>query len=105
MCVGIGHTHSCSMQYQCPQRCLTSEFFLRNTRFRRPPHRSRRTVLPRYNGRMHLFGSDTDEKSPGTGPLEITVLGAGMAGSEAAWQAAERGARVRLVEMRPVKQT
>jgi methylenetetrahydrofolate--tRNA-(uracil-5-)-methyltransferase len=26
-----------------------------------------------------------------------------MAGSEAAWQAAERGARVRLVEMRPVK--
>lgn len=28
-----------------------------------------------------------------------------MAGSEAAWQAAQRGAKVRLVEMRPVKQT
>ena len=33
----------------------------------------------------------------------VTVIGAGMAGSEAAWQAANRGGRVRLVEMRPVK--
>jgi methylenetetrahydrofolate--tRNA-(uracil-5-)-methyltransferase len=33
----------------------------------------------------------------------VTVVGAGMAGSEAAWQAANRGAHVRLVEMRPVK--
>jgi len=33
----------------------------------------------------------------------VTVIGAGMAGSEAAWQAAERGAQVRLIEMRPVK--
>ncbi len=36
---------------------------------------------------------------------EVIVLGAGMAGSEAAWQAARRGARVRLVEMRPVRQS
>ncbi|RYE62043.1 MAG: methylenetetrahydrofolate--tRNA-(uracil(54)-C(5))-methyltransferase (FADH(2)-oxidizing) TrmFO, partial [Oxalobacteraceae bacterium] len=36
---------------------------------------------------------------------EVVVLGAGMAGSEAAWQAAERGAKVRLYEMRPVKNT
>lgn len=35
----------------------------------------------------------------------VTVIGAGMAGSEAAWQAANRGAKVRLVEMRPVKMT
>lgn len=35
----------------------------------------------------------------------VTVLGAGMAGSEAAWQAAERGVHVRLFEMRPVRQT
>ncbi len=35
----------------------------------------------------------------------ITVIGAGMAGSEAAWQAAQRGAKVRLIEMRPVKMT
>lgn len=38
------------------------------------------------------------------GPV-VTVIGAGMAGSEAAWQAAERGAKVRLIEMRPVKMT
>ncbi|MGH9944818.1 MAG: methylenetetrahydrofolate--tRNA-(uracil(54)-C(5))-methyltransferase (FADH(2)-oxidizing) TrmFO, partial [Pyrinomonadaceae bacterium] len=36
---------------------------------------------------------------------EIVVIGGGFAGVEAAWQAAERGARVRLYEMRPVKQT
>lgn len=34
---------------------------------------------------------------------EITVIGAGLAGSEAAWQAAERGIKVNLYEMRPVK--
>jgi methylenetetrahydrofolate--tRNA-(uracil-5-)-methyltransferase len=36
---------------------------------------------------------------------QITVIGAGLAGSEAAWQAASRGVRVRLYEMRPVKRT
>ena len=32
----------------------------------------------------------------------LTIIGAGLAGSEAAWQAAERGVRVVLYEMRPV---
>lgn len=32
----------------------------------------------------------------------LTVIGAGLAGSEAAWQAAERGVQVVLYEMRPV---
>jgi len=32
---------------------------------------------------------------------EVTVVGAGMAGSEAAWQLAELGLRVALVEMKP----
>src|SRR5213594_830522 len=31
----------------------------------------------------------------------VTVIGGGLAGCEAAWQAARRGARVRLFEMRP----
>ena len=35
----------------------------------------------------------------------ITVYGAGLAGCEAAWQAAERGVRVTLVEMKPHKHT
>ena len=36
---------------------------------------------------------------------EITVYGAGLAGCEAAWQAAERGVKVKLVEMKPQKFT
>jgi methylenetetrahydrofolate--tRNA-(uracil-5-)-methyltransferase len=36
---------------------------------------------------------------------EVTVIGGGLAGSEAAWQAAEMGCPVELWEMRPVKQT
>lgn len=35
----------------------------------------------------------------------ITIIGGGLAGSEAAWQAAERGANVVLYEMRPVRPT
>jgi methylenetetrahydrofolate--tRNA-(uracil-5-)-methyltransferase len=36
---------------------------------------------------------------------EVTVIGGGLAGSEAAWQAAEFGCSVELWEMRPVKET
>ncbi|HYH85771.1 MAG TPA: methylenetetrahydrofolate--tRNA-(uracil(54)-C(5))-methyltransferase (FADH(2)-oxidizing) TrmFO, partial [Pyrinomonadaceae bacterium] len=36
---------------------------------------------------------------------EIVVIGGGLAGTEAAWQAAQEGARVRLYEMRPVRET
>jgi methylenetetrahydrofolate--tRNA-(uracil-5-)-methyltransferase len=35
----------------------------------------------------------------------VTVVGGGLAGSEAAWQAASRGVRVTLHEMRPVRPT
>lgn len=35
----------------------------------------------------------------------VTIIGAGLAGTEAALQLAERGFKVRLVEMRPVKNT
>ena len=36
---------------------------------------------------------------------ELTVLGGGLAGCEAAWQAAERGVQVALYEMRPQRPT
>jgi methylenetetrahydrofolate--tRNA-(uracil-5-)-methyltransferase len=36
---------------------------------------------------------------------KVTVIGAGLAGSEAAWQIAQQGVQVTLYEMRPVKQT
>src|SRR5919107_6225813 len=36
---------------------------------------------------------------------EVVVIGGGLAGAEAAWQAARAGARVRLYEMRPERQT
>jgi len=35
----------------------------------------------------------------------VTVIGGGLAGSEAAWQLARQGVAVRLYEMRPVRQT
>src|SRR2546427_7977519 len=36
---------------------------------------------------------------------DIVIIGGGLAGSEAAWQAANRGAKVTLYEMRPKEQT
>ena len=35
--------------------------------------------------------------------INVTVVGAGLAGSEAAWQLAQRGIQVELIEMRPKK--
>ena len=37
--------------------------------------------------------------------MVVTVIGGGLAGSEAAWQIARLGAKVRLYEMRPVRST
>ena len=37
--------------------------------------------------------------------MEATVIGAGLAGSECAWQLAQRGIRVTLREMKPEKRT
>ena len=36
---------------------------------------------------------------------ELIIIGGGLAGSEAAWQAAEQGIHVKLYEMRPNQQT
>jgi methylenetetrahydrofolate--tRNA-(uracil-5-)-methyltransferase len=38
-------------------------------------------------------------------PARVTIVGGGLAGSEAAWQLARRGVPVELVEMRPVVRT
>ena len=38
-------------------------------------------------------------------PKPIRIIGAGLAGSEAAWQCARRGVAVELFEMRPVRST
>ena len=35
----------------------------------------------------------------------VNIIGGGLAGVEAAWQAANRGVNVRLYEMRPETQT
>jgi methylenetetrahydrofolate--tRNA-(uracil-5-)-methyltransferase len=40
-----------------------------------------------------------------TSSFDVTVVGAGLAGCEAAYQLAERGFRVRLFEMKPAKRT
>ena len=37
--------------------------------------------------------------------MKVTVIGAGLAGSEAAWQLARRGIAVTLWEMKPQKMT
>src|SRR5580698_3079289 len=37
--------------------------------------------------------------------MKVRVIGAGLAGSEAAWQCARRGVSVELFEMRPVRST
>lgn len=37
--------------------------------------------------------------------MTVTVIGAGLAGCEAAWQIARRGVKVRLVEMKPSKKS
>jgi len=36
---------------------------------------------------------------------EVIVIGAGLAGCEAAWQLANSGVPVKLIEMRPIKST
>jgi methylenetetrahydrofolate--tRNA-(uracil-5-)-methyltransferase len=38
-------------------------------------------------------------------PIEITIIGGGLAGSEAAWQVAQNGFNVKLYEMRPSTST
>jgi methylenetetrahydrofolate--tRNA-(uracil-5-)-methyltransferase len=43
--------------------------------------------------------------TPNVSDAMVEVVGGGLAGSEAAWQIAQRGVRVRLYEMRPRQST
>ena len=45
----------------------------------------------------------TENRKPKTENPHLTIVGGGLAGSEAAWQAARGGVRVRLLEMKPLK--
>ncbi len=58
-------------------------------------HDAEHTILPGVIEQLGIVGMERD----------IVVVGGGLAGSEAAWQLAERGFRVRLYEMRPQKST
>src|SRR5712692_2813260 len=49
-------------------------------------------------------GRVRDFRNSGMEPI-VNVVGAGLAGSEAAYQIANRGIRVRLFEMRPLRTT
>ncbi len=49
--------------------------------------------------------NDSSSKPDSMSKQAVTIIGAGLAGSEAAWQLARRGIAVRLHGMRPVKMT
>ncbi len=60
-------------------------------------------------GQGHVEG-EAEGRREGRGPqarqlMGVRIVGGGLAGSEAAWQAASRGVRVTLYEMRPVRPT
>lgn len=60
---------------------------------------TRRDGCGAFYGRTWRIKNRMDKK------YSIDVIGAGLAGCEAAWQAAERGVHVRLFEMKPHKYT
>src|SRR5579862_4416978 len=47
----------------------------------------------------------SSEMAPCMPAPSVTVVGAGLAGCEAAWQLAERGVQVTLVEQKPISRT
>ena len=55
---------------------------------------------------MHNLQPNSHSNSqPNSRPLPIRIVGAGLAGPEAAWQCARRGLAVTLHEMRPLRNT
>src|SRR5207245_3438217 len=80
-----------------------------------PGAAARRVRPPCYNSpllrastpRGHFLrgGSQPSQESADVGEPRVIIVGGGLAGSEAAWQAGRRGLRVDLHEMRPVRTT
>ena len=56
-------------------------------------------------GLCGVIGAWLINPNPTTRQPRVVVIGAGLAGAEAAWQAAQRGAYVTLYEMRPGRTT
>ena len=71
---------------------------------RRPPRR-RRARRPLRRRRARKRRAQRRRRRPRSKMEKVTVLGAGLAGSECAWQLAKRNIPVRLVEMKPEKKT
>jgi methylenetetrahydrofolate--tRNA-(uracil-5-)-methyltransferase len=54
---------------------------------------------------MSSVGSDERRRADERGDSSLVIVGGGLAGCEAAWQAARRGVRVSLYEMKPVRRS
>ncbi|MFW6205962.1 MAG: FAD-dependent oxidoreductase, partial [Gemmatimonadota bacterium] len=68
--------------------------------------RCRRRRLPPSPARPGVpVRAPRPKRRRGRGMAAATVVGGGLAGCEAAWQLAERGHQVALLEMRPVRTT
>src|SRR5580693_3942744 len=59
----------------------------------------------RHSNHSHCGNLVTSVLTSYSSTKPIRIIGAGLAGSEAAWQCARRGVPVRLYEMRPVRST
>ena len=60
-------------------------------------------TLPIFSWQFPPPNMTTENRKPKTENRFITIIGGGLAGAEAAWQAARRGVAVRLYEMKPRK--
>jgi methylenetetrahydrofolate--tRNA-(uracil-5-)-methyltransferase len=62
-------------------------------------------LLPNTQPNTQPNSQPNPRPDPHSSPLPIRVIGAGLAGPEAAWQCARRGLAVSLCEMRPLRRT
>src|SRR6266540_1605714 len=65
-----------------------------------PPRPAQPRARSPFRGRTHV-----KQESEIVAGSRVVIVGGGLAGAESAWQAARRGLRVDLYEMRPVSTT